>query len=233
MPGSVPAFMTFVQSTLASEPEAIDDPEQVATLETLVDGLDAEASQQVQVELSDRLNSTALESPSDRRSSLERWSRLLASLLDASRATANTILIDYAAQARTAILIDNLGWYAEGLAWIDFVSPNVSAEARHTLEGDAGVAAIHLDRAADAQRYMERAILGAAQLRDAKSLARHFGTLAIAVARQEAFVAALRASEVALTFDSLAGDDDALKLKLESDHAVIAAAVSEAEDAEG
>jgi hypothetical protein len=225
--------MMFVQSILATEPEAIDDPEQTATLETLVDGLDAKASQQVQVALSDHLNSTALESPPDRRSSLERWSRLLASLLDASRATANTTLIDYAAEARTAILIDNLGWYAEGLAWIDFVSPNVSAEVRHTLEGDAGVAAIHLDRAADAQRYMERAILGAAQLRDAKSLARHFGTLAIALARQEAFAPALSASELALTFDGLAGDDDALRLKLESDHAVIAAAVAEAGDSEG
>jgi hypothetical protein len=84
----------------------------------------------------------------------------------------------------------------------------------------------------NAQRLLDDAILGAARLRDVSSLARHYGTLAIAFARGEDFVGALRSIEVALTFDAIANDDDSRRLKLRSDQATIAAAVAEAEAAE-
>jgi len=182
-------------------------------------------------QIEESLTGDATSSP--RREKLERWvdaiDRLYAIAVDAS----NAALLDYLAQARMTLLIDQLGWYAEGLSWLATVGDQVSPTARQVLAGDAAGAALHLDHPERAQRLVDDAILRAARLRDASSLARHYGTLAIVLARLEDFVGALRSIEVALTFDALADDDDSRRLKLRTDQAVLAAAATEAEAGEG
>jgi hypothetical protein len=173
------------------------------------------------------------ETSSSRRESLERWLDTLGRLYAIARETSNGALVDYLAQARMALLIDQLGWYAESLLWHSSVADHVSAGARQVLDGDAAGAALHLDQPDRAQPLVNDAILGAARLRDASSLARHYGTLAIVLARSEDFASALRSIEVALTFDAVANDDDSRRLKLRSDQATLAAAVDEAASAEG
>lgn len=172
------------------------------------------------------------ETNSTRREGLERWASVLAELHAAAREESNTAFVDYVAQVRTSVLIDHLGWYSEGLSWVASVSDDVSPKVRQILDGDAASAALHLGQSDRARSLLDRAILGAARIRDLSSLARHFDTLAITLARQEDFDGALRSIELALTFDGAADDDDARRLKLRSDQAAIAAAVAEAEDDE-